>query len=256
MNDDELLLSVIDDKISECENNSVISSTDFLDLRKQSIAVSYLKRKKGIRWLLWGGYENAERKLLIFLPFYIEDFFEYIKENSDGQPVVLFRADKDGFSDLSHRDYLGSILGLGIRREKIGDILVDDKGCYFFALPVISKFIQSNLFKAGRGTLKLSVMSDVGKLNYTPNIKEKLCFVQTPRLDSVCSGVFALSRTKASEFIEKGLVFVNDEQIFKPDFRLKAADKIVIKGKGRAIIRDDSGKSKKDRIALVVDVFI
>ncbi len=256
MNDEELLLSVLNDKINECENNSVITSTDFLDLRKQSIAVSFLKRRKGVRWLLWGGYENAERKIIIFLPYYVEDFFDYIKLNKSDVPIVLFRADKDDFTTLSHRDYLGSILGLGIKREKTGDILVDEKGCYFFALPVISKYILSNLSKAGRGSLTITEKDDIEELNYTPNIKQKVCFVQSPRLDSVCSAVFSLSRTKASEFIEKGLVFVNDEQILKADFRLKVPDKIVVKGKGRAILKDDAGRSKKDRTALVVDVFI
>ncbi|MBQ7595685.1 MAG: hypothetical protein IJU45_03355 [Clostridia bacterium] len=256
MNDEELLLSVINDKILECENNSVITNTDFLDLRKQSIAVSYLKRKKGVRWLLWGGYENAERKIIIFLPYYVENFFDYIKTNKSDIPLVLFRADKDDFSSLSHRDYLGSILGLGIKREKIGDILVDEKGCFFFALPVISAYISSNLSKAGRGTLSISIKEDIEELNYTPNIKQKVCFIQSPRLDSVCSAVFSLSRSKASEFIEKGLVFVNDEQILKADHKLKVPDKIVIKGRGRAILKDDTGRSKKDRTALVVDVFI
>ena len=256
MNDEDLLLSVIKDKIYECENKSVIACTDFLDLRKQSVAVSYLKRAKGVRWLLWGGYENAERKILILLPYYVDDFFEYVKANPDEMPLVLFRADKDGFSKLGHRDYLGSILGLGIKREKIGDILVDEKGCYFFALPVISKFILTNLSKAGRGSLTITQASGIGDLSYIPEVKTKVCFVHSERLDSVCSAVFAMSRSKTSEFIEKGLVFVNDEQVLKPDFRLWTDDKIVIKGKGRAIIKDDTGKSKKDRIALVVNVFI
>lgn len=256
MNDDELLLSVIKDKISECDAKSVITCTDFLDLHKQSVAVSYLKRTKGVRWLLWGGYENAERKILIFLPYYVEDFFDYIKTVPDEMPLVLFRADKDGFSKLGHRDYLGSILGLGIKREKTGDILVDEKGCYFFALPVISRFILTNLSKAGRGSLTITQSGSIDELSYTPNVKQKVCFVQSERLDSVCSAVFSMSRGNASEFIEKGLVFVNDEQIFKPDFKLKTLDKVVIKGRGRAIIKDDTGKSKKDRIALVVDVFI
>ena len=256
MNEEDLILSVIRDKYEECENNGVITNTDFLDLKKQSTAVSYLKRIKGARWLLWGGYDDAERKMVIFLPFYVDDYFEYIEQDKTMSPMVLLRAEKDGFSKLSHRDYLGALMGLGIKREKTGDILVDDKGCCFFTTPVMAKFIINNLSKAGRGSLTITEADSLDDYNFTKNVKQKLCFVQSARLDSVCAAVFSLSRSKASIFIEKGLVFVNDEQILKPDFKLKPPDKIVIKGKGRAIIRDDSGKSKKDRVALVVDMFI
>lgn len=256
MNDDELLLSVLEDKAEECDRKSVITCTDFLDLRKQSLAVNYLKRRKDIKWCLYGGYDDAERKMVVFIPFYIDDFQKYISENKDENPLCVFRADKDGFSKLSHRDYLGAITGLGIKREKTGDIIIDEKGCYFFAKHSISKFIAENFSQAGRGTLSVSVVDLTDDFKYTPNVKEKCCFIQSMRLDSVCSAVFSVSRSKASEFIEKGLVFLNDEQIFKPDYRVSVGQKLVIKGKGRAFLKDDSGKSKKDRIALIVDVFI
>ncbi len=256
MTDDEILLSQIKDKIAECEKNSVITSTDFLDLRKQSIAVGFLKRQKGVRYTLFGGFENAERKVIAFLPFYVEDFYSFIDENPGDSPFITFRAQKDSFSDLSHRDYLGALTGLGIKREKIGDILVDENGCYFFAKESVAKYIDQNFSQAGRGTLKITRVTK--KIDFCNNMttKELCCFVAAPRLDAVVGNVFSLSRTKACEAVEKGLIFVNDEQIFKPDFRIKKGDKIVFKGKGRAIIKDDSGKSKKDRTMLVVDMFI
>lgn len=256
MTEDELLLSTVKDKMNECDENSVITCTDFLDLRKQSIAVNYLKRTKGVKWILFGGYEEAERKAVIFLPFYVENFFDYIKDFPDALPWVVFRADKDGFSSLTHRDYLGALMGLGIKREKLGDIVIDDKGCYFFAMQSVSKFIGSNFSQAGRGTIKISIVEDFSEFKYTAKTVEKCCFLQSLRLDSAVAGIFSLSRSKASEFIEKGLVFVSDEQILKPDYHPNVGDKIVVKGKGRAIIKDDSSKSKKGRIALIVDVFI
>lgn len=256
MNEDELLVSFIEDKLEECERNSVMTCTDFLDLRKQSIAVNLLKRRSGVRWLLCGGYEEAERKLLVFLPFYIDDFNGYLKENPEENPIKIFRADKDGFSALSHRDYLGALTGLGIKREKLGDIIVDENGCYFFAKPSVSNYIAENFTQAGRGTVFVHEITESEEFHHKPNTKEKCCFVQSPRLDSVCSAVFSISRSKASEFIEKGLVFIDDEQILKPDRHVAAGQKIVIKGKGRAIIRDDTSRSKKGRTALIVDVFI
>ena len=256
MTEDELLLSQIRDKIAECDKNSMITSTDFLDLRKQGIAVSFLKKQKGVRWALYGGYDDAERKVVAFLPFYVEDLELFIKENPDEEPFITFRADKDNFSILTHRDYLGALTGLGIRREKLGDIIVDDKGCFFFAKDSIANFINQNFSSAGRGTLTITEVGDKPDFSKNISVREICCFVATPRLDAVVGAVYSMSRTKSVEFIEKGLAFVNDEQILKPDFRLKAGDKLVLKGKGRARIKDDSSKSKKGRIALIVDLFI
>lgn len=256
MTEDELLLSQIKDKVSECEKKSMITSTDFLDLRKQSVVVSFLKRQKGVKWELYGGYDNAERKVIVFLPFYVDDFNSFIKDNPDKMPFVVFRAQKDSFSTLSHRDYLGALTGLGIKREKLGDIIVDDEGCYFFAKESVAKFIDQNFSQAGRGTLKISQVKEKIDFSKNVNVKEMCCFVATPRLDAVVSSVYSLSRSKAAEVVERGLVFVNDEQILKPDFRLKKGDKLVLKGKGRSIIKDDSSKSKKGRTALIVDMFI
>ena len=256
MTEDELLLSQIKDKISECEKNSMITSTDFLDLRKQSVAVSFLKRQKDVKWELYGGYDDAERKVIVFLPFYVDNYYSFIQENPSELPFVIFRVEKDSFSSLSHRDYLGALTGMGIKREKLGDIIVDDKGCYFFAKESVSKFIQQNFTSAGRGTLKINIVTE--KKDFSKNIKteEICCFVASPRVDAVVGSVFSFSRSKSAEIIEKGLVFVNDEQIMKPDFKIKKGDKLVLKGKGRAIIKDDSSKSKKGRIALIVEVFV
>lgn len=256
MTEDELLLSQIKDKIAECDKNSMITSTDFLDLRKQGIAVSFLKKQKGIRWTLYGGYEDAERKVVVFLPFYIDNLEAFLKDNPDEEPFVTFRANKDNFSTLSHRDYLGALTGLGLRREKLGDIIVDDKGCFFFAKDSIANFINQNFSSAGRGTLKITKVDQKPDFSKNISVREICCFVATPRLDAVVGSVYSMSRTKSVEFIEKGLVFVNDEQVLKPDFKTKAGDKLVLKGKGRARIKDDSSKSKKGRTALIVDLFI
>ncbi len=256
MTEDELLLSQIKDKITECEKNSMITSTDFLDLRKQGIAVSYLKKQSNIRWMLFGGYDGAERKVVVFLPYYVDDFESFVEADPDGMPFVIFRADKDNFSVLSHRDYLGALTGLGIKREKLGDIIVDEKGCFFFAKDSVARYINQNFTSAGKGTLKITQVKEKPDFKKNISVREMCCFVATPRLDAVVSSVYFISRSKASEYIEHGIVFVNDEQILKPDFRLKVGDKLVLKGKGRAKIKDDSSKSKKGRIALIVDLFM
>ena len=256
MTEEQLLIAVIQDKINECRNNSVITCTDFLDLNKQSDAVSYADRQSDVNWMLYGGYDDAERKMMIFIPYYIDDLIDFLKDDPESAPWVVFRADKDNFSTLSHRDYLGALMGMGIKREKLGDIIVDSGGCSFFAKPEIASYIESEFTSAGRGTLKVSRLPCFNDFSNSKNTKEKLCFVSSLRLDSVVSAVFSLSRTKASDFIEKGLAFVNDRNILKPDYKVKENDKIVIKGLGRAILKDGSSKSKKGRVALTAEIFI
>lgn len=255
MTEDELLISIVKDRAIECEKNSIITHTDFWNLKKQSLAVNTLKKIKDVKWILNGGYEDAEKKMVIFLPFYIDDFNSFLKESPDSLPFVLIRADKDDFSTLSHRDYLGALMGLGIKREKIGDIIADEKGCFFFAVKSVAKYICENFTSAGKATIKAYEAKDNVSLSAGVNTQESCCFVASMRLDSVLCAIFSLSRSKASILIEKGLAFVNDEQILKPDFKMKNGDKIVLKGSGRAVIKDDSSKSKKGRIMLVVDVF-
>lgn len=256
MTDDQLLIAVIQDKINECIDNCVLTCTDFLDLKKQSDAAAFVSRQPGVRWMLYGGYDDAERKMMIFIPYYIDDLIPFLKEDPDSAPWVVFRADKDNFSTLSHRDYLGSLTGIGIKREKLGDIIVDLRGCSFFAKPEIASYIESEFTSAGKGTLKVSRLPCFNDFSYSKNTKEKLCFVSSLRLDCVVSAVFSLSRTKASDFIEKGLTFVNDINILKPDYKVKENDKIVIKGIGRAVLKDGSSKSKKGRVALTAEIFI
>ena len=112
MTEDELLYAVLDDKIRECENNNYLSNTNFLDIYQQSKAIQYLQ-KFHIKHVLYGGFEESERKIVIFLPDYADD--EFLFECED-LPIVPLRIDKDNFSTLSHRDYLGAIMGLGIKR--------------------------------------------------------------------------------------------------------------------------------------------
>ena len=109
MTEDELLYAVLDDKIRECENCNYISNTNFLDIYQQSKAIQYLS-KHHIKFELYGGFEDCERRTVIFLPDYADvDFLNTL----DDMPIVPVRIDKDNFSTLSHRDYLGAIMGLG-----------------------------------------------------------------------------------------------------------------------------------------------
>lgn len=236
-----------------------VTSTNFLDEREQGILLDRF-RKEDCLYVLFGGYDEAQRRALFFFPPYWEaetprEAAELLKRGGDCTFVRL-RFTKDKFSTAGHRDYLGALMGLGLRREMIGDIVVTDGGCDVFAMKSVKKFILENFIKAGRATLKgeevpLSQCAIESQKTETVRIT-----AASMRLDVVLAQVYRLSRNSASESIEKGLVFVNDAQAFKCDMRLSQGDKIVLRGKGKAVIEEVSGTTKKGRTALNIKKFV
>ena len=163
------------------------------------------------------------------------------------------RVEKDRFSDIGHRDYLGAVMGLGLTRESVGDICVHSDGCDIIALPNAAKYIEENLTGAGRATLKAKQIPLGGEIRAPQvNIKETSITVASPRLDAVAGEIFSLSRSAAAQAIASGAVTVNDEQVLKTDRRLSPKDKIVLRGKGRAILGEEFTQTKKGRVRIGV----
>lgn len=241
------LISFVNDKIAECEDKNMIVNTDFLDLNQQSAVINFFKNKN-VRFKLFGGYENSERKMMFILPEYIENIDDYFKENADDLPISLLKISKDKFSKPDHRDYLGAVMGCSIRREKVGDILVTDDGCYIFIHHSMEQYLIENLTNAGKATLKAEKILFSEFILPEQSFKEVEFTVASLRFDSVVSDVFRVSRSAAVQAIEKGIAYINSEQILKPEHRVKLNDKIVLRGKGKAVITQLSGISRSGRI--------
>lgn len=248
MTDEELLYAVLDDKIRECENNNYISCTSFLDIYQQSKAMRYLS-KMNTKYELFGGFEDCERRIVIFLPEYADGDF---LENCDDVPVVPLRIDKDSFSELSHRDYLGAIMGLGIRREMLGDILTDEKGCTVAAMKSVAKYLCENLTSVGRGTVRTHILDSFENIRSDEKFELKRCFVSSMRADSVISACFSFSRSEAVRRITAGEVFINGIQITKSDYKVPFSSKVVVRGKGKVLVTEDCGITKKGRQAFII----
>ena len=250
MDDDALLLSQIDDRLNRCINRCMLTNTNFLDSYQQSTAKKYLSNINTVRYEFYGGFEDSERKILVFIPEYIEDFT--VTDN----PLSALRIDKDGFSELSHRDYLGALMGLGIKREMLGDIFVDEKGCVISVISGIAEYIKENLFSVGRGSVKITLSEGFDSFSRELHFEEKQCFVSSMRADSVISAVFGISRTTAVEKIKASVVFVNDILISKPDSKIPVGAKLVVRGKGKAVIKNELKTTKKGRIAFTAEKYI
>jgi RNA-binding protein YlmH len=244
MKEDDILLAGIEDKIRQCEDHYTATNTTFLDVRQRTLAETKCRQHKGLRHVFYGGYEDAERTVAVFLPDYAE--------LSDHDPLALLRITQSGQKTLTHRDYLGSILGLGIRREIIGDILVRDNGADIVIIKEMGDFLLFNYEKAGRASLKVEVVSIGDILLPEVRFEEKRDTVASLRLDNVVASAFNLSRGKAAEAIERGLVFVNGLETLKADRPIKEGDRLVLRGKGKVLLKAASGATKKDRIPVVI----
>ena len=243
--EDNLLISKLEDLKVKAEDNYAPFAGPFLDMRQRSLVE---KRFRGTDDLyFFGGYEEAERVLPVFS--------EYEPDEADFIKAVRVTLPK-GARKLTHRDYLGSLLGLGISREKTGDILVGENGCLILLAPEILSFVLLEYTKAGHENLTVSEIAlselDTGNIN----VESIRCSVSSMRLDNCLSGVFNLARGKAQEAVRQGLVFVNNIEMTKNDHRIKEGDKLVLRGKGKAVITKTGDTNRKGRIIINIDKYI
>lgn len=255
MTDDEILLSHARDLKKQCADRGMITHTAFLNLHQRSLLASIERENSAdVQTFYHGGCKDAERVLVVFVPkFYgVGDLVAYLAENPDDDPLCLLRAEKDVFSTLSHRDCLGALMGLGIKREQLGDILVDDGGAYLVCLKTIRPFLLEHFSSAGRATLTLRDAS-LDELHLT-EAKTEDVFVSVPslRLDCVVAAAYKLSRGKAEAAIQGGLAYVNAVLCDKPDKKLSVGDKLVLRGKGKCLLFSQTGESKKGRLHLTI----
>lgn len=261
--EDKILFAKIEDKARSCTDNSMITSSDFLDMHQRS-AISTLRLPfPDVKRIFYGGFEGAERSIAVFLPEYIEAYDEnslkeYFIQNPDDNPIRIIEVSKDKFSaKLSHRDYLGALMALGIRREMTGDIVVSESGCRIAALAKAAQFIVDNLDKAGRGSLKAKIVPlEDAVINTSPQGKPDSFTVSSLRLDSIVKNGFGISRSAACEAINAGIVFVNDVECTKADKKIAENDKIVMRHKGRMIVTDCSSLSRKGRVIVNILRFV
>ena len=247
--EDKVLVSRILDKVEQCRYSSFAYS-DFLSPYEATVIKRVLDRINGIFYRFTGGYEGAERVLAAVSHDFIEE-----EEALNNAPLSFLRVTPSADNPLSHRDYLGSLLGLGIKREKIGDILVCETHADVFLIDKIAEYISYNLDKIGNTKVECK-LQDI--YQYTaPQKKEKLInsTVASLRADSVASSGFGVSRSKVLEYFKAQRVNVNWEVVQSPSKMLSEGDVISIRGKGRIVLEKVGGTTKKDRINIVIKRF-
>lgn len=245
---DAILLASVENKAQRCLENSMTTSTNFLDLRQRSLVEGICRRWKGLRFIFYGGYEDAERTVAVFLPDYAR--------LEDDNPLALLRITHEGYQDLSHRDYLGSLMGLGIKREIIGDILVRSNGADVIIIKKMADFLLRHYQKAGQAALKAEILPIEQVIIPEARFVEKRDTVASLRLDSVLASAFSLSRSRATEAINNSLVFLNGQLCEKTDRPVKEGDKLVLRGKGKAVLESTGPITRKNRTVVVIKKYL
>jgi RNA-binding protein YlmH len=227
-------------------NRGIYTYSDFLNMHEQTILYSEMK----YGYTLCGGYEDAERKIVCFGD---ENDFGYAPQPPVS--ILLVAPLSEKFSDdLTHRDFLGSILGLGIKRETIGDIIISNNKGYVICLDSIAQYIIDNLTKV-RHTSVYCEKCDSLPTDALPQPTEKTVIVSSLRLDGIISGVYNLSRSKSSALIDGERVFINGKLTTNNSAPLKEEDIISVRGQGRFRFKEISGDTRKGRIRILCEVW-
>lgn len=246
---EQKFLSRMKDLQNRCEKQSIVTHTGFLTPSEQQQLIELQKREAIGNLYFFGGHSGAERKVAFFLPFYMEEADLNVEEY-----ISAFLAEAR-FSSLTHRDYLGALLGLGITRDCIGDIYVTGERANFFALSKVKDFIALNFQKAGSNSVLVQqVLIDHVNLP-SKTVKLSNFTVKSPRIDSLASGVFHVSRAKISQMLQSGLVMLNYQQCFSKDTEIKEGDIISIRGYGKAKVTSFGGMSKKERMFVTAEIY-
>ena len=254
---DEVFYSRLED-LKRCAIRGNLGISAFFSPREIFLAEEYLKRG-GIEFVFFGGYEDAERKKCYLLPEFIadvEDAFQ-ICEYGYALDITALLIKGSGFEKLSHRAIMGSILGLGIERDVIGDIVLkNDNEAVFFCDTKLTPFFKDNLERIGRDKVSLREIDlteiEIPKRNFL-NISDT---VASSRLDCIVSALCSLSRERAKERIENALVELNFETEERPDREVVAPATISVRGVGKFRILSVSDKTKKGRYRLLAEKYL
>lgn len=245
--EERLLLAKVLDRLEQTLRRNIPTHTGFLSPQELAQARTLLRMAGAGEDTVveLGGYPDAERKLLLFLP-------DWLEADSADSPIRCLRAAFRAEYGLTHRDILGSLMGMGIVREKIGDLLVSESSCDIMVVESVAEFLLQSWDSAGRA--KLAVTAIQPEELQAPEVKceEARDTVMSLRLDAVAASGFKLARGKAAALVESGKVQVNWTDCTKTDRLLAEGDVVSARGFGKFQVAQVGGATKKGRTIIVL----
>ena len=239
--------------------NNTCVYTDVLNLNEQSIVKNMERQLSPVAYSLYGGCSGAERVMLCFHGNLESNGCHEIDVTDYRQDypiccVKIVPANSRFAEALTHRDYLGAILNLGIDRCKTGDIILKDDAAYFFCDTLIGTFICDTLDRIRHTTVRVSVSEEVKAQERS--FQEIHASVASLRLDAVISAAFRASRSSLSNPVLGGKVFVNGREVLSNSHQVKPGDTISVRGYGKFILREQGNLTKKGKTNITIEKFI
>ncbi len=207
--EDKICLSQVLDKIEYTKIREKIEYTDFLDMYQISLIENFLRKIKFQNYQLFGGYDESERKILIVYPEKYNDKM-IAKNYSKFLKIVRIKLPEEEYGKYFHRNYLGGIVKLGLKREKVGDILVSEDGADILVVKDFAEVLKKELPSLTRfenSKISIEELSDIRKKEI--KIEEINIIVPSLRLDNIVSDLAKTSRSKAVQIINQERVFIN-----------------------------------------------
>lgn len=237
-NDEKLLIARLNELVQKALHGTA-GQSGFLDLRQQELAAA-VAVNESIGWMLYGGYDEAERKRLLLCPDW------QVEANSR---IAYLRIGVKGSQEetLSHRDYLGAILNLGIKREKLGDIIVHSSGAFIIVDDALAAYICQQLSRVKHEHVEAEQICFHEFQYEPPELTSLQVSLASLRLDAAVAAAYNLSRSVVESLIEGGQVKLNHKEIYKSAAPLKPGDLITVRGQGRFRLEDVEGLTRKGR---------
>lgn len=232
----------------------IYTYTDFMGVAEQSDFLTFRKEVEYAWPDIYGGYEGADR---VLIRFGNKEEIGYEEE----YPVACLHITpllKKFADELSHRDFLGAIMNLGIERSTIGDIKVSDKEAYLFCLSSIADYIKDNLDKVKHTNVKVEIINDYEdsvKSVFEEEPKAKQIVISSLRADGIISKVYNVSRNETLLLFQSQKVYVNGRLSENNSGKVKSGDVISVRGYGKFKLTDEPKETRKGRISIMVAVW-
>lgn len=254
--EDKIFLSQVLDKIEFSKTRDKIEYTDFLDMYQIALVENFLRKIKFQNYKLYGGQEESERKILIIYPEKYNE--EMLKKNySKMLKVIRIQLPEEEQGKYSHRNYLGGIVKLGFKREKVGDILVSKEGADIVVVEDFAEILKKELPTLTRFEKSIMTVEEISNLRRKEiTVEELKIIVPSLRLDNIVSDLARTSRSKAAQIIAQERVFVNGQNETKLSKQIKLKDIITIRGKGRFVVKEFAGTTRSGRTVISIEKYV
>lgn len=245
--DEKLLISKVLDKQKFCISKNKVTYTDFLNQREKSIIQKKLNLEN---YFFYGVSDNSDREIIVFYP---EKLNKELARKNLSSVISIIRIDlpNDLKGEYEHRNYLSALMKIGMTREKIGDIIVDNNGADIVVFNMNKTYIIQALQQLTR--FKKALIYDVNMENIKnkeEKFEEKNIIVSSMRIDNIVSELSNCSRNKSEELIKEERVYINYELVLKSSKTVNINDIITIRGKGKFIIDELVRNTRNERLVI------